>query len=1256
MQTGMDLIAAFPLHPGLGSEAQTAPSWARGGIRKEVNTARVLSYDHGDMRHARNLKSMAEHLLRNISTERPGDTTGRPLFFICHSIGGLVAKLALTLAKRSTEHRSLLENCYGITFFATPHRGSSHLSNRDFKFRIQELLSLTDPFTPKLMDELKLDHPTLLKIDDNFKGLASELQIWTFYETEDSVFSADGVAGSDDIPFKVPITSMRSAILALRHENVYALQSNHTNCASFGMKNVQTMKMYLRDLAKAIRRAESLSKNSRHVHLRLERRVKVEVHGFYENYAAQGSSLGTTLRLLSTKQHSLQDFWKEGPDGLLEQRLHDIQPDASNHPEDAQFFPRRERAPSLMPLNDIHTVGNEPDNRARQPSAGGRPPLISAGVSRSMSRDDSGLKTDQSMEQPGEFQESASVSGAIDVSDGEYSPKQQTVTTPARASSRSLGCPSTTQSEPKGPISRTTTGSETLDSTASTYIDPSHSSSPRRRSSQLTGRLNPPADPSYSHLRQLRESEPASRQDMRRPSKRTSPSNATRKFVWIHIPFNNPLWVRKVFDTLSVKEQRDYVELFNSEHWASRHARGRHSQHHASFLKPACGYTPLMAKQPPLSPKGPASLRHARSDVSTLKQQGQGCIYLYLPFLHFDTYRNLIKRREMIRRRLIQGRTRPVPSDLAKETSKELLVIWKYLGHDPPLNCRRTLDQYRYPSLHDTSARDDDQMLYKMTKERAKASNIEHDFVSRPGSRGDSRAYTHTQREEDDDDLFSDEIDDLRSEADNDLEDGDADIDPDDGILDGNVLMVDQLWLWVIDTTSLITFFPSREGDPMEGPLYQQADLRDSIFNEVNADLTQRCENALDLAALAVLQAVSVLIDRSSHPNLEIFRIFEEAISILTEKMTSSLKRFRTLGYRDKYGIEEEEEDHDLKTASIRARHKREDERAERENQDNTSALLELRDIEDELSTLKHLFEEQEEQIKTMLTIYSNYGCSETITPSSNLPAGLATYTFGNNVDNQRTATPPPALPPHTPLSQLTKNGMSFLDEALAKLKSYRTQAEDMIKRVVTTRHDFDKLLETVQRQAQIDEVRLSRQQADLASAQNRSVMIFTVFTVIFLPLSFFTSLFGMNTQEWGGGGNLPLHTIGSISLPASAFLVIVALVVAWSISVRKAFKNLRRGMQSYQKRTRQWWNEQVLTLLFDSDETKSKGLFGRRRRKALEGKKPRKRVNREPTLQDFWERHREEMGMRYEIPLRNRRVPGRMSMARAKARARKQK
>lgn len=444
---------------------------------------------------------------------------------------------------------------------------------------------------------------------------------------------------------------------------------------------------------------------------------------------------------------------------------------------------------------------------------------------------------------------------------------------------------------------------------------------------------------------------------------------------------------------------------------------------------------------------------------------------------------------------------------------------------------------------------------------------------------------------------------------------------------------------------TLVTFFPSREGSPMEGPLHQQADLRDSVFNEINDD-SRSCESALDLAALTVLHAVSALIERSSHPELEIFRIFEEAISVLTEKMTSSLKQFRTTGFRSRFG---EEDELKLNSSSIRARHKREDEKAEKENRDNTSALLELRDIEDELSTLDHLFKEQEEQINQMMAIYSGTNNLSSPPTSPPPPASVWGQPISSPPENNSTGTLPLYITP------LTNNGRFFLQEALTKLKSYRAQSKDMITRVQTTRHDFDKLLETVQRQAQIDEVRLSRQQADLASAQNRSVMIFTVFTVIFLPLSFFTSLFGMNTQEWGGGNNIRLRTIGSIALPTSALLVISALFVAWSTSVRKALKSLSKRSRRVKNRARRWWKKRVVPLWKRSDNrprTRLGMLKMRRKREAMEVKRQKNRMKREMTMHDFWERHQLDRETKYEIPSRNRKS---ISLARAKAKARKE-
>jgi len=231
-----------------------------------------------------------------------------------------------------------------------------------------------------------------------------------------------------------------------------------------------------------------------------------------------------------------------------------------------------------------------------------------------------------------------------------------------------------------------------------------------------------------------------------------------------------------------------------------------------------------------------------------------------------------------------------------------------------------------------------------------------------------------------------------------------------------------------------MTFFPKRESHPTEGPLFQQADLRNSIYNELNGDLTGRCDNALDLAAFVTLHAVTVLLDRASHPDLEVFQIFEEALGILvgttsltakdymrvtltvktkqTEKMTSALKEFRMQSY---YKIHEDSdsEDADNSSEAIKKRHKRELERAERQNRENTSAVLELRDMEDELHSLNNLFTEQQDAIKEMKKSYEGPG-----------------------------------------LQSFTECGREYLKEALRRLEEYEKQTHDMLGRVDATRKD----------------------------------------------------------------------------------------------------------------------------------------------------------------------------------------------------------
>lgn len=110
---GKHVVNSTSFHPALPKGA--TPSWARSGIRSEVPEARVLTYSHGDVVAGTGLKKLAVELLDALA-DRGGATT-RPLFFICHSIGGLVLKLALTEASRNSKFRPLLDHCYGVTFF-----------------------------------------------------------------------------------------------------------------------------------------------------------------------------------------------------------------------------------------------------------------------------------------------------------------------------------------------------------------------------------------------------------------------------------------------------------------------------------------------------------------------------------------------------------------------------------------------------------------------------------------------------------------------------------------------------------------------------------------------------------------------------------------------------------------------------------------------------------------------------------------------------------------------------------------------------------------------------------------------------------------------------------------------------------------------------------------------------------------------------------------------------------------------------------
>ncbi|KAI0471504.1 hypothetical protein GGR56DRAFT_681634 [Xylariaceae sp. FL0804] len=1112
--------------------------WIRQGIRREVGgRARVLLYRHRAPAEGATLQQAADDLLAQLARARAGLPPSRPVFFVCHSIGGLVVKLALVRANRDEGGalRQLVFACHGLTFFSTPHRGSSYMSMPNLRLSIQHLLFLERPLPRSLARELRLGARPLLQLHERFADMASEFCIWTFYETVDSQLSGLGGSEFDEVHFSAPLTSIKSCLIGTRGELVLSVDSDHAHCASFGPHNTQTMHSYLGDLGAAVDKAESLSTRFTHTPLRLAANVKLELIGFYEDPDTAGVP---DVRLYVSK-HYLEEFLEKGPEDCLRERLSRVAPHARRG---SRVPPSRRLASSttgsrmggaLGIWNNVQELGQR---FLGSPRSGGNDD-----AAQSPERDGADLRS------PEIVVTSHAPRPNLPSSTSEPVPSV------AVRRSRGLTVPALATPGFDRPSSQPSSERTNSGETARTLSEPVDGDmSPR--SGGFDAQIDPKDTQGLMAATDERDHAPDSRtrkphmsrasalQDLTAGFSRPNPSK--RRFMWIHLPFNNPQWVKNIFDKLSETQNRNYSKLLSNDYWANRHVRGRHANQHASYVKPGCAFVPAETSSPRPSSRpssggrdGGVGGRSASPSVSPSH------FYLYLPYLHYDTYVNLLRRRHVIRRRAAHGRARPVPRDVAALESLEARVIWEFIGHDPPLNTRRTLDQYGYPSLRDTYARDDDQMLYKLTKERPAAAmsrrsnkrrDIYHSSIGGGGGggAGDGGGSPNVTTTTSPASRFASVADTLmRTENTSHLEVTDEGLEQE--VLNGNLLMVDQLWLWAVDTTTLTTFFPRRESHPTEGPLFQQADLRNSIYNELNGDLSGRCDNALDLAAFITLHAVTVLLERNSHPDLEVFRIFEEALGVLTERMTSALKRFRMQGsdgrpsdlssdYSSSSSSDGEFSSSNNSTEAIKRRHARELARAERQNRENTSAVLELRDMEDELNTLRGLFGEQAAAVEKMRESYER------------------------EPELRRAG---------------TEQGRGFLAEALLRLEEYQKQTHDMLERVDTTRKDYEKLQEMIQRQAQVDEVRWSRLQTELASSQNLSVMIFTTFTVIFSPLGFFTSLFGMNTREWGGPGPnnfKSLAEIGAVALPLSALLVGATLVAAFSSRAQALFRALR--------------------------------------------------------------------------------------------------
>ncbi len=109
----------------------------------------------------------------------------RPLFFICHSLGGLLFKQALNLAYQDGKsYRELLERFAGVAFMGTPHGGSDVAFWTSYAVRLLHAASLGTRTNKGLLQFLRKDSKALGLLSSKFGTQNESLQILSFYEIE----------------------------------------------------------------------------------------------------------------------------------------------------------------------------------------------------------------------------------------------------------------------------------------------------------------------------------------------------------------------------------------------------------------------------------------------------------------------------------------------------------------------------------------------------------------------------------------------------------------------------------------------------------------------------------------------------------------------------------------------------------------------------------------------------------------------------------------------------------------------------------------------------------------------------------------------------------------------------------------------------------------------------------------------------------------------------------------------------------------
>lgn len=295
------------------------------------------------------------------------------------------------------------------------------------------------------------------------------------------------------------------------------------------------------------------------------------------------------------------------------------------------------------------------------------------------------------------------------------------------------------------------------------------------------------------------------------------------------------------------------------------------------------------------------------------------------------------------------------------------------------------------------------------------------------------------------------------------------------------MMMVDQLWLWILDDNTIVTAFPENDSDERA-----DADVLNSLIKQLPALLQHRTITSVNgFIALVIAKCTGVFHQRDIPEDLAFFQFFADAIGAAKNQQFAAFDRFR----QTSVDLEANQADASQCLDSLFSINK------------EIQLIARVKAIINDLHTIDFVCSQQQDVLRS--------------------------------------------------LTKCTKASRSIRD--LCETVEHRRQAwagmADTANKIYESLRD---LMDLKQRQANVSEARTSRAQVEVSARHGRSIMLFTIVTIIFLPMSVLATIFGMNVKQLNTGSNLDIGYISAILFPVSIAIAVLALVLAFNETFRE--------------------------------------------------------------------------------------------------------